>query len=125
MLIFLRATHKQGLPNEAVGFVGERVAQQKDAGGGEAVARGGQETGQRLANGVAVRNAVLDEKTLAQHGQTQFHQLQETDPRHNESEVDAGAHATTADPDAQRLAHSTSSNRSHGLFATDPGILRY
>jgi len=75
MLIFLRATHKQGLPNEAVGFVGERVAQQKDAGGGEAVARGGQETGQRLANGVAVRNAVLDEKTLAQHGQTQFHQL--------------------------------------------------
>jgi len=89
------------------------------------VTRGGQETGQRLANGVAVRNAILDEQTLAQHGQTQFHQLQETDPRHNETEVDAGAHATTADPDAQRLAHSTSSNRSHGLLATDPGILRY
>jgi len=53
-----------------------------------------------------------------------LHQLQEADPRQNEPEIDAGADATTAYPNAQRLAHSSNSKRGHGLIATDPAMQR-
>lgn len=102
-------THKHGLPYEAVGFIREGIANEQNPRGGEAVTRGGQEAGQRLAYGVRIGHPILDQQSLAEHGQTQLHQLQESNSRHQEPEVDASADAAATDPDAQRLAHSSDS----------------
>lgn len=106
-------THKQRLPDEVVGLVREGVANEQDAGGGEAVARGGQKPGEGLTNGIRIGHPVPDEQALAQHGQAQLHQLQQPDPRQNKSKVDAGTDAAATEPDAQRLPHSPDSECGH------------